>query len=341
VVVTLNHRQYVERCLTTLCRQTYLPHEVIVVDNGSTDGTADLVEQTFPDLRLVRSDYNLGYAGGNNLGFRLAEGDYLAVLNPDTETHADWLRGLVDAIDSEPGIGLATSRICLYRDRERINACGNDVHVTGLGFCRGLDAPRDAYPHLERVPAISGCAFLTRRELIDRIGGLDEDFFAYVEDTDFSIRARLAGYDIVYAPASIVYHDYRLGMRPEKFYLLERNRQLMLLKNFRWSTLAAMLPVLLLGELMMWTFAVIHGRSTVRQKVQAHRWIARNWPRVMATRRDIQAFRRVGDGELLSVLTPKLAARQVLRQGRQSEWLASIASLLFSAFFACARLFVP
>lgn len=336
IVVVFNSARFIEACLRSLARQTYLDTEIVVVDNGSTDGGAELVEAQHPGVRLIRTGANLGYAAGNNLGVAAATGEVVAVLNPDTEADADWLKELVAALATGPDV-LATSRICMHGDPELINTCGNDLHVTGLGFCRGLLRQSSDFDEATSVAAVSGCAFAIRRRLLLELGGFDEDFFAYVEDTDLSVRAAVAGCQIIYAPASRVYHHYQLRMRPDKFYLLERNRQFMMLKNLRWPTLLAMSPVLLLGEAMTWIFAATQGREYLAAKLQATRWLVANRQNIAVKRRRVGELRRVGDRTLLDLMTTRLPVGQSGLSGPFAKPLSTVANLLFAGLMFPAR----
>jgi GT2 family glycosyltransferase len=314
IVVCVNAKDHLPVCLESLHRQTHPKVEVIVVDNGSTDGSREYVESAHPWVRIHSTGANLGYALANNAGFDVAEGDYLVVLNPDTEVDPDFVTGLVEAIE-QAHAGLATSRICFFGDRGVINACGNEVHITGIGYCRGLGEPVERFDSSVQVPAISGCAFMIRREVLARIGGFDADYFMYVEDTDLSIRANIAGYQIVLAPRSIVYHKYSINMTPQKFFLLERNRRQTLIKNFRWGTLVALLPAIWMTGALMWLYAIVRGPEYLRAKLRAHLWIYRNWILILAKRRRIQTMRRVGDREVLELLSSTLPSDQVIAPG--------------------------
>lgn len=334
IVVAFNSGRYLEACLQALLAQDHPSFEVILVDNGSGDGGPEAVERLHPEVRVIRSESNLHYTGGNNLGFAAARGELVGSINPDTEVAPGWLSALVDALDGHPEAGLVTSRVCLLEDRTRLNTCGNLVHVSGLGFCRGLGEPADRYPDIAEVPAISGAAFLARRSLIEQIGGFDESFTAYVEDTDLSLRAALAGYSVLYAPASVVFHDYELRMRPEKFYLLERNRQLPLRKVLRRRTLVMLWPALALGDLMTLAFAVRGGRAYLAARRRARRWRRDNRDLLAAARSQAQRHRRVSDRDLLRRLSAGVPAAQL---GLPSS-LAPLVALLASAAFALAAL---
>jgi hypothetical protein len=311
IVVCFNARQHLETCLSSVALQTYPNLEVVVVDNGSTDGSVEYVRHNFPSFHLVENGANLGYARANNVGFQAAKGELFAVLNPDTEVHSRWVTALVEAFD-DPAVGLATSRVCYFGDRSRINACGNRVHVSGIGYCRGLDEPAGKYDEPAWVASVSGCSFMIQRSLIDRIGGFDEDFFMYVEDTDLSLRAQLAGARIRYVPGSIVYHKYALRPTARKLYLLERNRSQVLLKNFRWLTLAALSPSILATWLLMWLYALIHGPAYLAAQFRAQLWLVRNWRPLMDKRATVQSLRRVNDSQLVELLDDRMPIEQLV-----------------------------
>ena len=320
VVVSWNSRADLPECLDSLRRQSQPNFEVILVDNGSTDGTAEYVRTEHPWVRLHQLDTNLGYAAGNNAGFARATGEYLVVLNPDTEVEPDFVAGLLEAID-KPGMGLATSRICLFDDRSLINTCGNDIHISGLGFCRGLYEPKVEFEESGVVPSISGCAFMIRRAALDRIGGFDADYFVYAEDSDLSLRAALAGFGIAYAPRSIVYHKYALRMNALKFYYLERNRRLTLLKNLSRRTRAALFPATVATALLMWLYALTHGPAYIAAKWRATRWIWANRRVIQQKRRKARAVRRVSDRDVARLLSSALPADQVIGRGRVGHLL--------------------
>ena len=203
IIVTYNHKKYLKSCINSVLKQDY-PHEVIVVDNCSQDGSAQLVREKFPDIKLIESPENKGYGAGNNLGVRQAIGEYIIILNPDTIVESGWLRELVKPLESENII--TTSKILLY-DGSAINTCGIINHFAGLTFTRGLGAEPRAYQKSECVSGFSGCCFAMRKEKFEELGGFDENFFTYHDDSDLSWRAHLSGFRILYVPTSAVRHD--------------------------------------------------------------------------------------------------------------------------------------
>lgn len=332
IIVTYNSRSQIEACLRTALASLGPQDELIVVDNASSDGTPELAAEAFPQVTLLRSGQNLGFSAGNNLGARHAQGEYLAFLNPDTTVEPGWLEALLEALQADPQAGVATSRILLMDDPERVNTCGNEVHISGLTLCRGLGRPRREYDTSAEVAAASGAAFAMRGELFELLGGFDEAYFLYMEDTDLSLRARLAGWHILYAPQSIVYHDYRLTFGPHKTYYQERNRYWMLLKLLRWRTLLALLPALLLAEAVTWGFVLLRERRNLGNKLRAYAYIVKNWPALQASRRQAQALRRVSDRQLLSLSVYRLGYEQT-----GSGLLPRLAHWAFDPFFWLAR----
>jgi GT2 family glycosyltransferase len=328
VIVVYNALPYLPNLAAALARQTYPRIETIVVDNASTDESADFIAREMPDATLIRLPTNGGYAAGNNAALPYCHGDYLALLNPDTEPEPDWLAALVAAMEADASIGLATSKIVLTNDRTRINTCGNTVHVAGFATCRGLDAPAAEYTDAADVAAVSGAAFIIRRALMERLGGFDASFFMYVEDTDLSWRALLAGARCRFVPTSVVAHRYALTLGAEKTFYLERNRIQMLLKCYRARTLLLLAPALLLGELAAWVYAALQGTAHLRAKARAVRWVFRHRRAIRERRRAVQASRVVGDRALLSLATPQLPIA-LLRAGRGARIATVCAALPF------------
>ncbi|MCX7854853.1 MAG: glycosyltransferase family 2 protein [Anaerolineae bacterium] len=331
ILVSYNDRSHLERSLPSVLSTVTPEDEVIVVDNGSTDGSADWVMERFPAVCLVPSPTNGGFASGCNLGARHARGQYLVFLNPDTAVVSGWLDALLSPF-SDPQVALVTPCILRMDDPARINAAGNEVHPTGLAFCRGAGMLPAAFPTPGDVAAISGAAFAVRRDVWEALGGMDESFFLYVEDTDLSWRAWLAGYRCRYVPEPVVYHDYDLRFGEGKFFFQERNRYLLLLKNLRWRTLLLLFPSLLLAEVITWGFLLMSHPHRWREKVRAYLWLFRHGQEIWARRRAAQARRRVRDRDLLARCTPYLAYEQTGR-ARAARWAHRLLDPLFRLLY--------
>jgi len=333
IIVNYNGREHLKECLSSGLGQSYGNFEVILVDNCSTDGSAEYVQRNFPKVKVVKNSENLGYGGGNNIGFKNARGEYIVVLNPDTVVDKDWLKELVKAIQQRPNVKMVTSKVFLYHDPKRINACGNDIHFTGLVFSRGLGEKENHYTKEEYVVAPSGCSFLVPRELIEEIGFFDTELSNHwlFEDTDLAIRLQLRGYKCLFVPSSKVYHKFALKMDPQRYFMLERGRYLLLLKNFRRSTLILLLPSLMLTEALTWGYTLYQKRKNIFFKVMAYNWMLKNLHIILKKRAKVQKLRNVGDEEILGLMTWKIS----IPQQWLDQWLfKTIAESFFNILYS-------
>lgn len=239
-VIILNHngKEYIEECIDSVLRQTYRNMEIIVVDNGSTDGSPEIIKEKFIDkIRLIENKNNLGFAEGNNIGISSAKGIYIALLNNDAFADNNWLDELVSsARRSDSNFGMWASKILFYDNRNIIDTAGHLIYPDGLNRGRGKgELDRRQYDMEEEVFFPSGCAALYSKSMLDQIGLFDPDFFAYGDDTDIGLKARIAGWKCLYVPAAIVYHRSSATTgrySPLKAYLVERNRVWILIKYF-------------------------------------------------------------------------------------------------------------
>jgi GT2 family glycosyltransferase len=208
VVLNWNGMTVLDRCLGSLEHQTYSSLEIIVVDNASTDGSAEWVRAKFPNVRLIVNERNLGFGGGNNIGIRAVSGRYIMMLNNDTRLDSQCIEELKRTIEKDERYGACASKILLEYEEDLIDAAGIVVCPDGLSIGRGRLEKGDRYDEEVEVFFASDCACLYRKEMLDDIGLYDEDFFAYAEDTDLGWRARLAGWKAYYVPEAIVYYHY-------------------------------------------------------------------------------------------------------------------------------------
>jgi len=292
-----------------------------VVDNASSDESAAIAERMadqHDSVRLIRSPTNRGYAGAVNLALPEVRGEYLAVLNMDVVVSPGWLPPLVSFLEATPDAGVACPLILLESDPGRINAAGQNLNKTGLGFNRWLGKPRERAGEAPfEVTGLHGAAFLIRRELLERLGGWNEDGFLYFEDVELSWLLRIAGSEIWCVPGSTVVHDYHLTMFPHKLFLLERNRWKMLLADLRWRTRLAISPLLAVSELMMWGYCLLRGPKFLRAKARSYGWVRANRTQIRARREQIDSVRRRSDWEVLRGLRWGYPLDQFLTLGRE------------------------
>jgi GT2 family glycosyltransferase len=238
IVVNWNQSKLLERALASLRSQT-LDAEIIVVDNGSTDGSLELSSQ-FPGVRWIRNDRNLGFCRANNQGIEAAQGEFIALLNNDAEAGPDWLEALRSCF-RQPGIGMAASKIVVYEAPQIIDKAGHLIYPDGQNRGRGTgQQDLGQFDREEEVLWPDGCAAMYRKTMLDEIGGFDEDFFAYGDDGELGLRARIAGWRCLYTPRAVVRHHRgsTLGKTSaRRIALIERNRVLLAAKHFPLSLL--------------------------------------------------------------------------------------------------------
>jgi GT2 family glycosyltransferase len=217
-----------------------------------------------------------------------------------------------------------------------IDTCGNAVHLSGITVCRGYGRPSHELAAPERVLAVSGACFAIDRASFERLGGFDERFFMYLEDTDLSLRAALAGLPCHYAPTSRVRHRHVPAFGPRKLYWLERNRYLMLAKLWSPRTLLGLLPHLALMELLVWSYALLRGRDALVAKRDAWRWLARHAWLALRARRETQRQRGAPDAALLAGCAWRLDLSELVG----SPGLRRAAELLLALPFGAAQLWL-
>ena len=274
IIVTWNGRRYLDACLRAVEAQQGASAEVILVDNASTDGTAEFVRTRFPRVRVIALIENLGFAGGNNVGAREAHGDYVAFLNNDTVADSGWLCALRAGIELTSGFALAASRIVYMHDPGVIDSAGDGLFRWGGAFKRHHGEPVELAGVAAEVFGVCGGACLMPKAVFDELGGFDDDFFVSHEDVDLSYRARLRGYRCRYVPEAIVRHhgSATLGTisTPAVFHG-QRNLEWMYLKNTPASLLVRTLPGHLLYNAaaathfarlgLLWTFLRAKGAA--------------------------------------------------------------------------------
>jgi len=342
VVVTYNAGRYLDDCFGSLGRldRTGLDVSVIVMDNASTDGTAAAVRERFPGVEVVETGRNLGFAGGNNVGMKLAldrGADYVYLLNQDTEVAPRFLAEAVKVAEADEKIGSAQSLLLLHPDKEFINSTGNAIHFLGFGYCRDYRRRLSGWRHagIKEIAYASGAAVLLRAEALRLAGLFDEELFLYHEDLDLGWRLRLAGFANVLAPHSIVYHKYEFSRSIAKYYYMERNRYVVLLENLKLWTLCLLLPWLLLSEAALFLAAWRSGWWREKAKVYAYFLRPASWAHIVRQRARVTLLRRVGDREIVRLFTPVISFQDV--SGPFTRYVANPAMTLL---WAVLKLFI-
>ena len=260
VIPNYNGIEYVENCLASL---QYEPAQVILVDNGSTDGSLELVREKFPEVRLIAMERNYGFCKAANRGMEASETTYVILLNNDTVAEPGFVRALEKALDSDSRAFSGAARMVKLRHPERIDDAGDYYCALGWAFAAGRDKPRENYDKPREIFSACGGACIYRRRVLEQIGLLDENHFAYLEDVDLGYRARLYGYRNLYVPEAVVRHagSASSGSRYNAF-KAERtagNSVYLAYKNMPPAQLLFNLPFLLAGFLMKQLFFLKKG----------------------------------------------------------------------------------
>ena len=243
VTVSFNCTDFLRKCLASLLAQDYPNFEIIAVDNGSDTDLHAKIGNEFPTVKWLRLEKNLGFAGGNNAGMQIASGKYIALINNDAIADPAWLTYLVLAAGSDTHIGAVASMVIDGNNPEILDSCGVSIALDGMSRQAIQGYPCSLKQKQRRVLAFSGCACLINREALKQAGYFDENFFAYCEDTDLSLRIIQTGWDIITEPKAKVTHYYsRTGgaFSLKKVFWIERNHYWVAIKNFPMPLLIAL-----------------------------------------------------------------------------------------------------
>ena len=310
IILNWNGAELIRDCLGSVAAQDFDDFETIVVDNGSTDGSAELVAKEFPGVRLILNGENTGFCRGNNIGVAAAAGDLIVLLNNDAELAPNFMRRLVDAAELEPDVGMFATRILMHDRRNVFDSTGLLVYPDGVCRSRGwLEKDIGQYDVADEVLGPNGCAAAYRRAMLDDVGIFDERYFAYLEDLDLAFRGQLRGWRCRYVPDAVCYHKKSItsGYHSAfKAFLVERNRIWNALKLFPLRLLA-LSPFYTLARYVAQAFATASGKgissSFVRDYsrlqlagilLRAYASALNELPEIWRERRRIQRSRRLG-----------------------------------------------
>jgi GT2 family glycosyltransferase len=307
VVPNWNGRDVLEPCLEALRDQAGVELDTVCVDNGSTDGSLDLLRDRYPEVRVIELGANRGFAVATNAGIRAARGDLVALLNNDTAPAPDWLHELRECLGRHPRAAAATSKLLARDEPARIDDAGDLLTNYFRAYERGRgELDQGQFEQEEEVFGACGAASLWRREALDDVGLLAEDFFAYYEDVDLSLRVRLAGYECWYAPRAVVLHARGATSRTNRddfvHYHAVRNRWAVVIRGIPGPLLFRRAHLLVLGELLSVARAV-RERGVLRL-LRAYAGVVRALPRLLEERAAIQQRCRLDWRELARLLTP-------------------------------------
>ncbi len=306
-VLSYDGRHLLEVILPSLARQRFRDFEVVVVDNGSSDGTAGWLAEHWPEVEVVRIERNIGVTAALNVCARAGRGRLVGLLNNDLELDEDCLGELAAALAANPGAGWAGAKLRDFENRDVLDGAGDVFTWAATGGRRGHGEPDSGqYDEPREIFGACGGAALYRRSVLRLVGDFDEDFFAFYEDVDWNLRAQLAGFTCRYVPSAVVYHmgSATIGRGLSDFtrYHLWRNTLWIIAKDLPAGAILRHAPHLILGQLMNLAVAVRDRKLDIWLRVW--RDALRGLPGALSKRRRVQAHRRISLAMLERVVGP-------------------------------------
>jgi GT2 family glycosyltransferase len=318
IILNYNGKAFIAKCLSSVLKSDYSNFEVILVDNGSTDGSIEMTKELFSGdrrLKVIENSRNLGFAEGNNVGARHARGEYIVFLNVDTEVDQGWLRELVKVMASDSKIGAAQCKLLLAQDKSRLESAGHYIDYVGIESVESTivlgEVDRGQYDRVRDIFYARGAAMAIKKYVFFKAGMFDPAYFIDHEEIDLCWRIRLSGYRVVFVPRSIVYHygSAIAGKREDNPFILfnlRKNHIMSLLKNYELRNVLKYLPIYVTFLAAHALFSTVKDKkSTVFAYFKAILWILINFRYIYAQRLRVQRLvRRVPDSEVMKCMVP-------------------------------------
>lgn len=310
IIVNYNGESYLKDCFDAVLSQSFIDFEIVFVDNNSHDRSIELITSAYSDTRIkvIRSDRNLGFAGGNNLGYKNASGEYIVLLNNDTVTDKNWLKVLVETIEKDSNTGIVQSLVItegipdiFYKKNGTVNLLGHNIMQVFPIESNGTG----------KIFQANGCSLIIRKDLADKLNGLFlDEYFAYAEDTYLSFKTAFAGYSILHNSNSVVHHKGGSTSKKQKasflYFYQERNRLLNFLLFFSPSFTIRYIPYLAFNFFLKLFASLFTPKYSFKGLVKAYWWLLSNNSRIRAERAALKSMKQVHDKSVLKYISSKL-----------------------------------
>lgn len=312
IVLNYNAKNFIEKCLSSLYKLNYPKsrYQIVFVDNASVDGSVKLVKEKFPSIKIIKNKKNLGFSAGNNVALRTIKSDYYILINVDMFVDRNWLINLVKVAKADDRIGLCASKILIMSDKTKINYAGGWINFIGFAWPRGFkQKDSKKFNKMEETGYTAGGALLIKKEVLEKVGLLEEDFFMYYDDIDYSWRVKLFGFKTMYVPQAVIYHNYQGSSEisqnvVKKFYYLEKNRLETLIKCYSLKTLLLLFPLTFFVEIGLNFYFLIFYKSPL--KFLTYKALIKNYQSILKKRLFIQKNRAVKDKQILNQFTDNI-----------------------------------
>lgn len=300
VIVNWNGMEWNENCIRSLLTQSYKNFEIIFVDNDSNDGSCEIIENKFKkfNIKFIKNKSNRGFAGGNNDAIPYLSGDYVLLLNNDTEVPREFLENFIGAFKKNTRIGVAQPKILQIENKKLFDSAGSFFTRTGIlyHYGNGKNNVDRIYKKQYPVFSVKGASLLIKKDLLTKIGLFDEDFWCYYEETDFCHRAWVLGYECWYLPEAFIFH--KIGGTSSRFNNSKiqfhnfKNKILSATKNYEISTLLWLIPTMLLINTLLSIIWLIQGDFSKALSIyRAYIWNIKNINNTLRKRKKIQENR--------------------------------------------------
>lgn len=318
IIVNWNGEKFIEECLDGLKKQSFKNFSIIIADNGSDDGSLELIQNNYSEVKTIALHENLGFAAANNIALKTIHTEYVALLNNDAVPHRLWLKSLVEGLDAHPEAGFAGSKMLYYDNPGIIDRAGDVFTTSGTALLRGRGKPSDTYNEKEYVFGACAGAALYRTEMLRNIGLFDEDFFLLYEDVDLSFRAQLQGYKCIYVPEAIVYHmsSQSIGYdSPISVYYSHRNLEWVYIQNMPGSLIIKTIFPHIIYNIASFIYftAIGRGKEFIKAKWDALKGIKRSFQK----RHLIQRNKKMNDKYIWSLFEKESFLSRLKRRLRK------------------------
>lgn len=319
IIISPNYKDYAAKyladCLTSLQAQTHQEFDIFLIDNETSAESFALLQRLAPQAEIIRRPHNDGFAGGNNAALALVlERDYewVFLLNMDTVVESTCLEKLLATAAQYPEAGAFQARLMLHPQQQLVNSLGNETHFLGFGYARGYQEPfHEADNEVRTIAYPSGAAVLLYVSALRHVGLFDEELWMYNEDQDLGWRLWLAGYPCMVAPEAVVYHKYEFSRSIQRYYWLDRNRILVILKNYHWLTLVLIVPAFIVMELGLVFFAWQAGYLKEKIKVWKYFTSLEKWRLLGGKRRVVQTKRITAERVMVPLITGRIWYQEI------------------------------
>ncbi len=333
IIISPNYKDYAKKylddCIDSLRKQDWQGKmKIFITDNETSKESYQYLKDKLPEAQIHCNQNNDGFAKGNNDAIRLAmeqKYDYILLFNMDTIIEPSCLREMVKVVESDKKIGAVQARLMLYPEKDKINSLGNTTHFLGFGYSLGY---REKYTKANRLHSPepsgtmepsgvndihypSGAGVLFTREVLEKVGLYDKEYWMYNEDQEHGWRIWLAGYKCVLAPKAVVYHKYKFAKSIKQYYWMDRNRIITVVKSYHWLTLLLITPACIIMELGLLLFSLKTGWFKEKLRVWKYFFIPSTWRYLIKARRQSQGLRKVKDSDIVNLITGRIWYQEI------------------------------